>query len=85
MAEMRKVAIVGSARIPFTRAYTGYANESNLTMLGAALVTTIRSGLLVLQIGNFWLQLFLGLILLLAVFADRYRSVYQLRRSAGRA
>jgi acetyl-CoA C-acetyltransferase len=37
MAEMRKVAIVGSARIPFTRAYTGYADESNLTMLGAAL------------------------------------------------
>jgi acetyl-CoA C-acetyltransferase len=37
MAEMRKVAIVGSARIPFTRAYTGYANESNLTMLAAAL------------------------------------------------
>jgi acetyl-CoA C-acetyltransferase len=37
MAEMRKVAIVGSARIPFTRAYTGYANETNLTMLAAAL------------------------------------------------
>ena len=37
MAEMRKVAIVGSARIPFTRAYTGYANESNLTMLAATL------------------------------------------------
>lgn len=37
MAEMRKVAIVGSARIPFTRAYTGYANESNLSMLAAAL------------------------------------------------
>ncbi|MEO7223503.1 MAG: acetyl-CoA C-acetyltransferase [Devosia sp.] len=37
MAELRKIAIVGSARIPFTRAYTGYANESNLTMLAAAL------------------------------------------------
>ena len=37
MAELRKVAIVGSARIPFTRAYTGYANESNLTMLAATL------------------------------------------------
>lgn len=37
MAELRKVAIVGSARIPFTRAYTVYANESNLTMLAAAL------------------------------------------------
>lgn len=37
MAEMRKVAIVGSARIPFTRAYTGYADESNLAMLAAAL------------------------------------------------
>jgi len=34
---MRKVAIVGSARIPFTRAYTGYANESNLSMLAATL------------------------------------------------
>jgi ribose transport system permease protein len=46
------------------------------TVLGAALVTTLRSGLLVLQIGNFWLQLFLGLILLLAVLIDRYRGFY---------
>ena len=46
------------------------------TMLGALLVTTIRSGLLVLQIGNFWLQLYLGVILLLAVLADRYRALY---------
>lgn len=50
------------------------------TMLGAFLVTTIRSGLLVLQIGNFWLQLFLGLILLLAVLIDRYRAVFAERR-----
>ena len=33
----RKIAIVGSARIPFQRAYTGYADESNLTMLGTTL------------------------------------------------
>jgi ribose transport system permease protein len=46
------------------------------TMLGALLVTTIRSGLLVLQIGNFWLQLYLGLILLLAILVDRYRARY---------
>lgn len=52
------------------------------TMLGALLVTTIRSGLLVLQIGNFWLQLYLGLILLLAVFVDRYRARYAERRGA---
>ena len=37
MAELRKVAIIGSARIPFTRAYTGYAEESNLSMLAATL------------------------------------------------
>jgi acetyl-CoA C-acetyltransferase len=37
MAGLRKVAIVGSARIPFCRAYTGYADESNLSMLTAAL------------------------------------------------
>lgn len=46
------------------------------TMLGALLATTIRSGLLVLQIGNFWLQLYLGLILLLAILVDRYRARY---------
>jgi acetyl-CoA C-acetyltransferase len=37
MAELRKIAIVGSARIPFCRAYTGYADESNLSILTAAL------------------------------------------------
>lgn len=35
--QMRKVAIVGSSRIPFCRAYTGYVNETNLTLLTAAL------------------------------------------------
>ncbi len=54
------------------------------TMLGAFLVTTIRSGLLVLQIGNFWLQLFLGLILLFAVLIDRYRGVLTARRRLAR-
>jgi ribose transport system permease protein len=41
------------------------------TALGAALVTIIRSGLLVLDIGSFWLQLFLGLFLLGAVILQR--------------
>ncbi|HVY52262.1 MAG TPA: acetyl-CoA C-acetyltransferase [Devosia sp.] len=37
MAESRRIAIVGSARIPFCRAYTGYADETNLSMLSTAL------------------------------------------------
>jgi ribose transport system permease protein len=52
------------------------------SIIGATLVSTIRSGLLVLQIGNFWLQLFLGIVLLAAVMAERYRSVSAQRRSA---
>jgi ribose transport system permease protein len=55
------------------------------TMLGALLVATIRSGLLILQVGNFWLQLFLGLVLLLAVMLDRYRSLYAERRALDRS
>lgn len=35
--QLRKVAIVGSARIPFCRAYTGYENETNLSMLSTAI------------------------------------------------
>ncbi|HEY0917696.1 acetyl-CoA C-acetyltransferase [Devosia sp.] len=37
MAELRRIAIVGSARIPFARAYSGYADETNLSMLATAL------------------------------------------------
>lgn len=37
MAELRKVAIVGSARIPFCRGYTGYNGETNLSMLSTAI------------------------------------------------
>ena len=36
MPELRKIAIVGSARVPFCRAYTGYSGESNLSMLATA-------------------------------------------------
>lgn len=54
------------------------------TMIGATLVTTIRSGLLVLQVGNFWLQLFLGIVLLFAVMIERYRSVVAARRAVAR-
>jgi ribose transport system permease protein len=53
-------------------------------VIGAALVSTIRSGLLMLQVGNFWLQLFLGVALLGAVLIERYRSVAVEKRGAAR-
>jgi acetyl-CoA C-acetyltransferase len=37
MTELRKVAIVGSARIPFARGNSAYADETNLSMLGTVL------------------------------------------------
>ena len=37
MAELRRIAIVGGARIPFQRAYTGYAEQGNLSMLAGTL------------------------------------------------
>jgi ribose transport system permease protein len=49
------------------------------TFLGAMLVTVIRSGLLFVNISNFWLQLFLGLFLLAAVLAQRYRGLFRVR------
>ncbi|MER8961207.1 ABC transporter permease [Mesorhizobium sp. M0701] len=52
------------------------------TMLGSLLVSTIRSGLLLLQIGNFWLQLFLGMFLLSAIIVERYRNTLITRRQA---
>ncbi|HUH77362.1 MAG TPA: acetyl-CoA C-acetyltransferase [Devosia sp.] len=40
MAELRKVAIIGSARIPFARGNTAYVEQTNLSMLA-----TVLSGL----------------------------------------
>ena len=37
MTELRKVAIIGSARIPFARGNTAYSAETNLSMLGTVL------------------------------------------------
>lgn len=41
------------------------------TVLGGLLVATISSGLLLMSISNFWLNVFLGAVLLLAVGLDR--------------
>jgi len=46
------------------------------TCLGAALVTLLTGGLLLLQLGEFWVQTFLGLLLLIAVFMDKARRSY---------
>lgn len=37
MTELKRVAIVGSARIPFARGGTAYVEETNLSMLGTAI------------------------------------------------
>jgi ribose transport system permease protein len=44
------------------------------TLLGAAFVTIMTSGLLLMRVGEFWILACLGLILLLAVLADRLRQ-----------
>lgn len=50
------------------------------TFLGGALVTILSSGLLLMQVGEFWVKAVLGLLLLLAVFADKARRVYLAKR-----
>ncbi|MEZ5905622.1 MAG: hypothetical protein R3C69_11170 [Geminicoccaceae bacterium] len=50
------------------------------TVLGAAMVTIITNGPCSCRPGEFWVQMFLGLILLAAVLLDRARSVLAERR-----
>ena len=45
-------------------------------ILGALLVATMRSGLLIMQVGSFWLQFFLGIFLLASVMFERSRSQF---------
>jgi ribose transport system permease protein len=50
------------------------------TMLGAVLVTMLTNGLLLLQIGEFWVQACLGVLLLIAVLIDLARRSYLAHR-----
>lgn len=50
------------------------------TLLGALLVTLLNSGLLLMQVGAFWIQTYLGLLLLAAVLMDMARRRYLARR-----
>ena len=52
------------------------------TAVGGLLVGTFRSGLQLLRADEFWIQLFLGLLLLIAVIADRVRTVRMEQRKA---
>jgi len=49
------------------------------TLLGAGLVTILQNGLVLLKVGSFWIQFYLGITLLIAVGLDRWRSYYAQR------
>jgi ribose transport system permease protein len=49
------------------------------TLMGGLLLGTLNIGILMLNITNFWLQFFLGLVLLLAIGLDRLRAIYSER------
>ena len=51
------------------------------TMLGAVLVTLINNGLYLIDVGEFWVRFFLGLILLFAVLLDRAREYFTSKNS----
>ena len=46
------------------------------TFLGSFLVTELTTGLLLMQVGAFWVQTYLGLLLLVAVLVDLLRRSY---------
>lgn len=45
------------------------------TLLGAVLIESVSVGLTLLNVPSFWIQLFIGLVLLAAVLLDRARTV----------
>ncbi|MDC3178276.1 ABC transporter permease [Pelagibacteraceae bacterium] len=51
------------------------------TMLGAILVTLINNGLYLIDVGEFWIRFFLGMILLGAVLLDRAREYFTVKNS----
>ena len=62
-------------------AITGGAVSVFGTVLGGLLIASIYNGVLLLNVSNFFVNFFLGLVLLLAVYLDRLRKVYAERTS----
>jgi ribose transport system permease protein len=54
------------------------------TLLGGMLVESITNGLNLLQVNNFWVLFFQGIILLLAVLLDRLRAVVAQRKGGSK-
>jgi ribose transport system permease protein len=53
-------------------------------VLGTVFIAVISSGLYMLQLGEFWIQTALGLVLLGAILLERGRAALALSRSTGR-
>jgi ribose transport system permease protein len=53
------------------------------TLLGALLIESVSVGLTLMNVPSFWIQLFIGLVLLLAVLVDRARTVAVARGQRG--
>lgn len=53
------------------------------TLLGALLIESVSVGLTLMNVPSFWIQLFIGLVLLLAVLIDRARTVAIARGQRG--
>lgn len=53
------------------------------TLLGALLIESVSVGLTLMDVPSFWIQLFIGLVLLLAVLIDRARTVAVSRAQRG--
>jgi ribose transport system permease protein len=64
---------------------TGGAVSVVGTALGAIFVDVLTNGLYMLRVGEFWIQSFLGLVLLGAVLLDRLRARLQFGRGGGGA
>ena len=70
------VAALGMATGCVTNDNGSPTNQTTGTFLGALLVTMLTNGLLLLRIGEFWVQACLGLVLLLAVLMDKARRSF---------
>jgi ribose transport system permease protein len=53
------------------------------TFLGAVLIESVSVGLTLMDVPSFWIQLFIGLVLLLAILIDRGRTVLITRSRRG--
>lgn len=70
-----EMSAIAAAVIGGTSLTKGGVGSISGTLIGALFISSLLNGLVILNVTSFWQQVFMGIVVLIAIGVDRYRKV----------